>query len=96
MDDAWVLPALPVAAFVILVLVSQYLPRKGDYIAIAAMLASFLLVFPIAADMIDAITGQGLLGWASISLLAAGVATWLAGNIACMHEAADPRSESEY
>jgi hypothetical protein len=47
------------------------------------------------ADMIDAITGQGLLGWASISLLAAGVATWLAGNIACMHEAADPRSESE-
>ena len=55
MDDAWVLPALPIAAFVILVLVSQYLPRRGDYIAIAAMLASFVLVFPIAADMIDAI-----------------------------------------
>ena len=37
MDDAWVLPALPVASFVILLLVSQYLPRKGDFIAIAAI-----------------------------------------------------------
>ena len=58
MDDAWVLPALPVAAFVILLLVSQYLPRRGDYIAILAMAASFVLVFPIAADMADAI-GEG-------------------------------------
>ena len=47
------------------------------------------------ADMIDAITGQGLLGWASLVLLAAGVATWLAGNIACIHEASDGQSESE-
>ena len=43
MDDAWVLPALPAAAFVVLLLVSQYLPRKGDYIAIAAMAAAFVL-----------------------------------------------------
>jgi|CXWL01.1.fsa_nt_gi NADH-quinone oxidoreductase subunit L len=55
MDDAWVLPALPVAAFVILLLVSQYLPRKGDYIAIAGMLTAFGLVLVLAADMADAI-----------------------------------------
>ena len=55
MDDAWVLPALPVAAFVVLLLVSQYLPRKGDYIAIGAMAAAFVLALVIAADMADAI-----------------------------------------
>jgi NADH-quinone oxidoreductase subunit L len=58
MDDVWVLPALPAAAFVVLLLVSQYLPRRGDYIAIAAMAAAFALVFPIAVDMVDAI-GDG-------------------------------------
>ena len=42
MDDAWVLPALPVGAFVVLLLVSQYLPRKGDYVAILAMLAALV------------------------------------------------------
>ncbi|HXK34608.1 MAG TPA: NADH-quinone oxidoreductase subunit L [Dehalococcoidia bacterium] len=60
MDDAWVLPALPVASFVILLLVSQYLPRKGDYIAIAFMLASFLLTLLIAVDVADAIGDEGV------------------------------------
>jgi NADH-quinone oxidoreductase subunit L len=58
MDDAWLLPALPVASFVILLLVSPYLPRKGDYIAIGAMAAAFVLTLIIAADMADAI-GEG-------------------------------------
>jgi NADH-quinone oxidoreductase subunit L len=58
MDDAWLLPALPVASFVTLLLVSPYLPRKGDYIAIGAMAAAFVLTLIIAADMADAI-GEG-------------------------------------
>jgi NADH-quinone oxidoreductase subunit L len=62
MDDAWVLPALPVGAFVVLLLVSQYLPRKGDYIAIAAMGAAFVLALVIAADMADALGGDGFEG----------------------------------
>jgi len=62
MDDAWVLPALPAAAFVILLLVSQFLPRRGDYVAILAMAAAFVLVFPIAADMADAIGDGGFAG----------------------------------
>lgn len=60
MDDAWVLPALPVASFVILLLVSQYLPRKGDYIAIALMLAAFLLTLLIAFDVADGIGDAGV------------------------------------
>jgi NADH-quinone oxidoreductase subunit L len=59
MNDAWVLPALPVAAFVVLLLTSQYLPRKGDYIAIGAMAAAFIGALIIAADMSDAIAAEG-------------------------------------
>src|SRR5574338_236471 len=55
MDDAWVLPALPLAGFVVLLLTSQFLPRKGDWVAIALMGAAFVLVFPIAKDVADGI-----------------------------------------
>ncbi len=55
MEDAWVLPALPVAGFVFLLLFSQYLPRKGDFIAIALMGIALALVVPIGVDMTDAI-----------------------------------------
>lgn len=60
MDDAWVLPAIPVATFVILLLVSPYLPRKGDYIAIAGMLAAFVLTLVITYDVFDAIKEAGV------------------------------------
>ena len=56
------LPALPVVAFVVLLLTSQYLPRRGDFIAIALMAASFALVFPIGKDMVDAIGAGGFAG----------------------------------
>jgi len=55
MEDAWLLPALPLAGFVVLLLTSQYLPRRGDWVAIALMAASFALVFPIGKDLVDAI-----------------------------------------
>ena len=37
MSDAWVLPLLPAAAFVVLALFGPYLPRKGDWLAILAI-----------------------------------------------------------
>src|SRR3989304_2238842 len=43
MEQAWLLPALPAAAFVILALFHQYLPRKGDLIAVGSTVLSFLL-----------------------------------------------------
>ncbi len=58
MDDVWLLPALPVAAFVILLVLSPWLPRKGDWLAILLMAAAFALVFPVAHDMATSI-GNG-------------------------------------
>ncbi len=55
MGDAWVLPALPVAGFVILLLLSPWLPRKGDFIAIALMAVAFVLVLAIGRDLQNAI-----------------------------------------
>ncbi len=47
MENAWILPALPTSAFAILALlnfagIAQNLPRKGDFIAIIAVVAAFL------------------------------------------------------
>jgi NADH-quinone oxidoreductase subunit L len=59
MTDAWVLPLLPAGAFVILLLFGPYLPRRGDWLAIGAMAAAFVLVFPIAADFTGELSRHG-------------------------------------
>jgi len=59
MSDAWLLPVLPGTAFVVLVLFGNYLPRKGDWLAILAIFASFVLFFPVAADLTDALAKTG-------------------------------------
>jgi NADH-quinone oxidoreductase subunit L len=59
MSEAWLLPVLPGAAFVVLVLVGNYLPRKGDWLAILAIFASFVLFFFVAADLTDALASTG-------------------------------------
>ncbi len=64
MTDAWVIPVLPAAAFVALMVfgsVGSYFRKQLGgvkeewlaYPAILAMLASFLLVFPVIADFTD-------------------------------------------
>ncbi len=55
MGDVWILPVLPAAAFVLLLLFSPWLPRKGDWLAIGAMAAVFVLVIAAGKDMADAI-----------------------------------------
>jgi hypothetical protein len=55
LGDVWVLPALPVASFVILLLVSTWLPRKGDWVAIALMAAAFVLVLVTGKNLAGAI-----------------------------------------
>ena len=57
MEDAWLIPALPAAAFVILLLVGKYLPRRGDWLAIGAIAASFVLFFFVLADLLDNMVG---------------------------------------
>ncbi len=49
-SDAWLIPVFPATAFVILLLFGAYLPRKGDFIAIAGIGAAFIAFFPIAYD----------------------------------------------
>jgi NADH-quinone oxidoreductase subunit L len=53
MEQAWLLPALPALAFVILAVFHGYLPRRGDWLAIAAAVASFVLYLFVAADLVD-------------------------------------------
>jgi len=68
MSEAWLLAGLPAGAFVILLLFGRYLPRHGDWLSIAAIGASFVLIFPVLADLLDKIHGgvlsaPGLSGW---------------------------------
>ena len=60
MEQAWLIPAIPAAAFVVLTLVGKYLPRRGDWVAIGAIAASFVLFFFVLVDLLDAVD-KGLL-----------------------------------
>ncbi len=53
MEEAWLIPAIPAGAFVVLLLFGKYLPRRGDWVAIGAIAASFLLFFPVLVDLLD-------------------------------------------
>jgi len=59
MEHVWLVPALPAAAFLILLLAGKYLPRGGDWLSIAAIFASFIVFLIVAADVLDAIDAQG-------------------------------------
>ena len=56
-QEAYLIPALPAAAFVVLLLFGKYLPRGGDFIAIAAIAGAFVLFFPVLADFLDKANG---------------------------------------
>ncbi|MEK7693243.1 MAG: NADH-quinone oxidoreductase subunit L [Chloroflexota bacterium] len=62
MGDAWVLPALPVAGFVLLLLFSPWLPRKGDWLAIALMATAFVLTLVVGRDVQNTIGDGGFHG----------------------------------
>jgi NADH-quinone oxidoreductase subunit L len=78
MDQAWLIPAIPAAAFAILLIFGPYLPRKGDWLAIAAIGASFILVFPVLIDLLDQadgttyVAGEKAWEWLSFDLSGAG------------------------
>ncbi len=62
MGEVWLIPALPAGAFAILLLVGKYLPRRGDWLAIGAMAASFVILFPVLADLLDKVDQAGFAG----------------------------------
>src|SRR3989338_5891522 len=67
MEQAWLIPAIPAAAFVILLLFGRYLPRRGDWVAIGAATASFVLFFFDLLDKLDGPNFPGRHGWDWVS-----------------------------
>jgi NADH-quinone oxidoreductase subunit L len=59
MEQAWLLPALPAGAFVVLALFHNYLPRKGDFLAIAAIVVSFVLGLFVVGDLFGQLPTTG-------------------------------------
>ncbi|HUF52378.1 MAG TPA: NADH-quinone oxidoreductase subunit L [Dehalococcoidia bacterium] len=57
MEQAWLIPAIPAVAFVFLLFAGAYLPRRGDFVAILAIGAAFLLLFPVLIDLLDKAEG---------------------------------------
>jgi NADH-quinone oxidoreductase subunit L len=57
-EQAWLLAAIPAAIFLVLALVGRYLPRQGDWLAVLAIGASFVLFFVVLVDFLT--TGDGL------------------------------------
>src|SRR3970040_171227 len=62
MEQACLIPAIPAAAFVALLLFGKYLPRRGDWVGIGAIAASFVLFFPVLVDLLDKLGGPGVPG----------------------------------
>ncbi len=62
MEHAWILPTLPFGAFVVLLLVGRYLPRRGDFLAVGAMVAAAVLFSLMLADLVKALGEEGFRG----------------------------------
>src|SRR5437016_5517367 len=60
LERAWLIPALPGAAFLVLLLLRNLLPRKGDFVSIGAIFASFVLFILLFIEFTNAL-GKGTL-----------------------------------
>ena len=50
MEQVWILPAIPMAVFILLGLFNAYIPRRGDFIAVLGMSLVVLLVGLVLLD----------------------------------------------
>ncbi len=50
MEQAWLLPAIPVALFVVVAFFGRFLPREGDWLVIGGMAATLVLGLLVIAD----------------------------------------------
>ncbi len=62
MSEVWLIPALPALSFAILLVFGKYLPRRGDWLSIAAIAGSFVLFFPVLIDLLDKLDTPGFAG----------------------------------
>ncbi len=63
-EHAWILPAIPAIAFLVLFAFGRYLPRGGDFISVGAALSVFILFFFVLESHLD-LVGAGLGGIAN-------------------------------
>ena len=63
MSEAYLIPGIPAAACVLLLLAGKYLPRGGDFIAIAAIMASLVVFGFVLVDALDVINADGIEGF---------------------------------
>ena len=58
MEWAWLIPAYGFAAFGVIALVGRYLPTKGIFLSILAILAGFITFWPVLFDFIGRGVGE--------------------------------------
>ncbi len=66
MQDAWLLPVLCLAAFVIIVLFGRWLPDKGSWVAIGAIGLGFILFWTILRDLLFSHPANYSFSWLTI------------------------------
>lgn len=54
-EHAWILPAIPAIAFLVLFAFGRFLPRGGDFISVGAALSVFILFFFVIESHLDSI-----------------------------------------
>ena len=64
--SAWIIPALSAAAFFVILPFRKWLPMQGAPIAILAILAGFVMFWPILADLLDGGPGGFSIRWLSV------------------------------
>ena len=50
---AWVIPALSASAFAVVALFGRWLPRRGAFVSVAAILLGFVLFWLVLADLLE-------------------------------------------
>ena len=59
LDHAWVIPALPAASFLVILLLGKRLPRGGSEVGIPAVAASWVFAVGVLAQWIDRVNTAG-------------------------------------
>jgi NADH-quinone oxidoreductase subunit L len=63
---AWVIPVLPIIAFVLIIFLGRRLPGEGAYVAIGAIALSALLALGVFAQVLGGARHEVLVAWAPI------------------------------
>ena len=53
MEWAWLIPAYGFGAFFVIAAVGRYLPTRGAFLSVLAILAGFVTFWPVLADLLD-------------------------------------------